>query len=192
MVGLIGLNLNQTKVFFASISSFNLLLTFVLLSFSWKDKTKKWYLFIAICFLFGIIAEWIGVHTGLLFGQYTYGPNLGFKVDGIPLIIGVNWVLLVFASQSLVRKWVKNPYLILLLSASMMTLLDVFIEPIAVDLDYWQWDNMVIPLYNYICWFFVSIPMHLLYHKMAFHRKSSLAENLFFVMALFFILLNVL
>ena len=46
-----------------------------------------------------MLTEAIGVNTGLLFGTYEYGANLGFKIFGVPLIIGVNWTVLIIQLQ---------------------------------------------------------------------------------------------
>jgi hypothetical protein len=37
--------------------------------------------------------EVLGVHTGIVFGEYVYGRGLGAPVLGVPPLIGFNWVL---------------------------------------------------------------------------------------------------
>ena len=48
-----------------------------------------------------MIAETIGVNFGILFGDYEYGENLGFKIFGVPFLIGINWIVLTFITGSL-------------------------------------------------------------------------------------------
>jgi putative membrane protein len=48
--------------------------------------------------MIGFITEWIGVNTGMLFGQYTYGSVMGWGLGGVPFTIGCNWFVVVYAS----------------------------------------------------------------------------------------------
>ena len=47
-----------------------------------------------LIFLIGMFSEFIGVNYGVIFGEYIYGNNLGFKLFGVPFLIGLNWVIL--------------------------------------------------------------------------------------------------
>ena len=47
-----------------------------------------------------MISEILGVNYGLIFGDYIYLDNLGYKVFGVPVIIGVNWIILTYISGS--------------------------------------------------------------------------------------------
>ena len=79
------------KSFFVGLSFFHLLLSFGILLLGRKTHTPTFWLFIGIAFATGMLVEWIGVHTGYLFGSYDYGTVLGPKLLGVPLIIGINW-----------------------------------------------------------------------------------------------------
>lgn len=41
-----------------------------------------------------MLAEILVVSYGIIFGNYKYGEILGYKVLGVPLIIGINWCIL--------------------------------------------------------------------------------------------------
>ena len=41
-----------------------------------------------------------------------------------------------------------------------MVLLDIMIEPVAIELDFWQWEGGNIPLQNYLMWFIVALFMN--------------------------------
>jgi putative membrane protein len=41
-----------------------------------------------------------------------------------------------------------------------MTALDYFVEPVAMALGFWHWENDVIPLQNYMMWFITSLVIH--------------------------------
>ncbi|MFT5778619.1 MAG: putative membrane protein [Crocinitomicaceae bacterium] len=137
----------------------------------------------------GFIIEWIGVHTGALFGEYCYQSALGFKILGIPLVIGLNWYCIVLASVSISNYLKVNIILKAIIAALLCTFLDVLIEPVAIKFGFWEWNSTEIPLYNYICWFifsFIFALVALRYLK----RPSKTATALFITWAVFFILLN--
>ena len=46
--------------------------------------------FSLITFVISMFFEIIGVATGLPFGSYSYGSNLGWKVFNVPIAIGMN------------------------------------------------------------------------------------------------------
>lgn len=45
-----------------------------------------------------LLVEVIGVATGRVFGVYRYGAVLGWKLAGVPFVIGFNWALTVLAA----------------------------------------------------------------------------------------------
>ena len=90
--GLIGI-LSGYEAWFVPKTPFNLMLMALLFVWIFPLNTRRKALLFAFIWVAGIGAEWIGVHTGYLFGSYSYGENLGPKIDGIPYLIGVNWAL---------------------------------------------------------------------------------------------------
>jgi putative membrane protein len=188
-VGTVGISLPAYRDLFLSLSFFNLLLSISIVLLARKQKFQQFLLFLFLCFLTGITVEIIGTKTGLLFGSYSYGANLGPKIYGVPIVIGFNWGILVVGSASFLNR-LKNVSLFskVVLSALLMTLFDVFMEPVAIASDFWSW-NGPIPLYNYICWFAVSLPLHYIYFRSGLVETNKVFEALFLIMSLFFILL---
>jgi putative membrane protein len=142
-----------------------------------------------IIFCGGFIIEWVGVHTGTLFGDYSYQSALGFKILGIPLVIGLNWYCIVLASVSIAHYLKVNTLLKAIIAALLCVFLDVLIEPVAIKYDFWDWSSNEIPLYNYLCWFifsFIFALVALRYLK----RSSKIATALFITWTVFFTLLN--
>ncbi len=190
-VGLVGLSMPTYREEFLPLSSFHLFLTYLVLYFGRKGKKDKFLLFSFLVFFVGLLVEAIGVNTGLLFGEYVYGKVLGAKIFGVPLIIGVNWVTMVVVCSTLVyglnrSLWVKS-----LLAATFMTALDVLIEPVAINLGYWTWQDDQIPLFNYLCWFVISLPMHYFYMKWELVENNKVAKAVFLLMCFFFLTLNI-
>jgi putative membrane protein len=145
---------------------------------------------LSIIFTIGFFIEVIGVKTGLLFGVYHYGDSLGLKWLNVPLVMGINWILLSLIGFGLVNKYFTNVIVKSSLAALLIVLLDILIEPIAIQLNYWTWQNNEIPLQNYIMWFIVSFTIQVIinYSKIKIDFKSSLL--MLALQLLFFSLLN--
>jgi putative membrane protein len=189
-VGLVGLSMPAYREQFLELSFMNLMLSFVVLIASRKEQMNRFLLFLGICFITGMAVEWIGIHTGLLFGDYQYGSNLGVKLAGVPLIIGVNWGVLSVSACTISELFRLKVIPSAILSAALMTGLDFLIEPVAIVSDYWTWNSSEIPFFNYLCWFLIAIPLHYVYFRWKLVEKNKVAIALFIILALFFIILN--
>lgn len=191
LVGLVGLLSSAYRSDFLKLSFMNLALSFIVLILGRKRNFKPFYWFLIICFFTGMFVEMIGIHTGILFGEYYYGENLGPKLNGVPYIIGINWGILSVGACSVVNRFYRgNIYVSVFFSALIMTLLDVLIEPVAIRSDYWHWITPSIPLKNYLSWFFISLPLHFLYFKWKLDEQNNVSIALFYILVAFFIILN--
>jgi putative membrane protein len=188
-VGFFGLQ-SASRAYFLSLSPLNLMLSFTCLLLSYSRLTYRLLLAILVVGITGFTAELIGVHTQLLFGEYHYGDNLGFKLAGIPLLIAVNWVMLSFSAIVIVVSLRTSVLVKALLSATLMTLLDFFIEPVAINSDFWSWADGIIPMYNYVCWFVLSFILHFWLLKREVVEQNTVGIGLYVVLVLFFGLLN--
>jgi len=71
------------------------------------------------------------------------------------------------------------------------TLFDWIMEPIAVELKFWQWlGDGTIPVFNYICWFFISAGLLLLLRLLPVNRQNQFAVHLLLIQSIFFIALR--
>ena len=191
VVGLAGLSIPVTRPVFLQIVPFHLLLMLVVIILSHHKLSSRFGIFILIIFWFGFIAEWIGVHKGWLFGNYAYGKTLGLKLFDIPLMIGVNWFLLVYAiGVTMQRIRLKSAFFRVITGATVLVLLDLIIEPVAIKFDYWQWNDSIIPLKNYACWFLVSAGMLYVFELFSFKKQSIAAPVLLITEFVFFGVLN--
>lgn len=188
-VGLIGLHTDY-RYYFLGLTPFNLLLSFACLYLSFRDYSLKKHVDILLVGIAGYVIEWIGVHTSILFGHYHYGSVLGYEIDGIPLIIALNWILLTFTSTTIVHKWKIPLVLKALIAGGLMTALDWIIEPVAIRYGFWSWSYHVIPPYNYGCWMIFSslFAYWVLSRKTVETNKVSI--GLFVILVLFFAILN--
>jgi len=175
-IGLIGLALPFAKPLFLYIVPFHLLLMLAVIVLNHKPMDARFLVFLFAIFPLGFAVEWTGIHTHRLFGDYIYGETLGFKLSGVPLIIGFNWFMLIYSAGVLMqRSRLKSFFLKALTGALLLTLLDVLIEPVAVRFDYWHWANSTIPFKNYASWFVLSFLMLLLFEAFRFKNQSMVA-----------------
>lgn len=188
-VGLWGLLFSGNPEYFQELTPLNLLLTNALLFSFHRHWSMAFLRFGAVVFAVGFLAEAVGVHTGLLFGNYSYGAALGPKLWEVPLLIGLNWLMLVYATGH-ISSFTRLPWpLKALLGALLMVLLDFFIEPVAMQYDFWQWRNGHIPASNYIGWFAVAFLLQLYFQKSRFSGTSKLAPAVYVVQLIFFVCL---
>jgi len=187
-VGTIGL-VSSFRETFLPLSFFNLLISFIILLLARFEHSKGFYIFVLVAFSIGMFSEWLGVHTGLIFGDYSYGENLGIKIGEVPLIIGVNWTMLVIISASLANTLVFAWYIKAIIASFLMLFLDFLIEPVAIVSDYWVW-NGEIPLSNYITWFVITLILQLIYFYFRLVETNKVAISLYGIQVLFFLILN--
>lgn len=140
----------------------------------------------------GYFVEVLGVWTGRVFGEYSYGEVLGLKLLNVPLLIGLNWAMLVFAigvpmARTTLPIWAK-----VLLSSVAMVALDLLIEPVAINLGFWSWEQVAVPLQNYIAWGGVSALFFTLFFTGSIKRENPVARYVLLAQVLFFAGLNVL
>lgn len=206
LVGLVGILVFKSELIINA-TPFNLLLSFALLIWTQELKNISFYIFATITFLVGYTVEVIGVNTGLLFGNYQYGSVLGPKVLNVPLLIGVNWFIIIFcagtslhlllskAIKKVANETKKPSKMLKALSlvtdgATLAVAFDWLMEPVAIKLQFWSWQNGDIPLFNYSCWFIISLLLLLLFHSLPFFKKNIFAVHLLLIQAMFFLILR--
>ena len=187
--GLVGL-LYIDKNLFASLPPLNLFISSTLLFVNQKSLKKKEIIIVFFIFLIGMIAEILGVNYGLIFGKYDYGENLGLKLLGVPLLIGLNWVVLTFICGSISNHFIKNKYLTIVVGIILMLIIDITLEPIAPILDYWEFSATIAPIQNYIGWAFTSLLTISIYQFYYSNKEFTFSINLFLAQLLFFVGFN--
>lgn len=187
--GMIGISYGN-KEFFLAFTPINLFISFVLLFINQVKLEKAELNAALIIFFIGMISEILGVNYGLIFGDYVYLDNLGFKVLGVPVLIGINWIILTFITGSMSSYIIKNKYIAALTGAILMILLDLIIEPVAPLLGFWIFDLPTVPLQNYIGWFVIGLTTQYIYHFNIERKEYSFSINLLLVNAVFFAFLN--
>jgi putative membrane protein len=141
----------------------------------------------AIIFFGSFFVELIGVHTSLIFGDYEYGKVLGFTVFGVPVTIGLTWLLVCMSAWHIVALNTKSLLQRFLLGGVLVVMFDLILEQFAVAYGLWSWHDNQVPLYNYICWLAVSLVWFFVLHKLTPKTIPSLyIVSIMPLMAVFF------
>ena len=187
--GVIGLHLPETREVFQQLIPFNLLLSVSLLLLFHQKWTTRFGVFCFVIFWAGYLVELLGVTTNVIFGPYHYDTALGFKIGGVPPLIGVNWLMLVYISGILVQDLGVNIWLRSALAAGAMVLLDLLIEPMAIRYDFWTWDTITggIPIQNFLAWYLVSLVMSYFFQREPGEKRNPIAVPLYLVQLFFFL-----
>lgn len=179
VAGAIGMA-TSAREWFIACTPYTLILMTILVVFSLKPLDKNLKIFIIFSSLVGFLAEWIGVNTGLLFGEYDYGEHFGVKIGNVPLLIGALWFTTVYAGIQAVKWWEEksgkklNSLLVALFGSMLITCYDIILEPAAIKLGYWTWKGSTVPIFNYFSWFIVSFLIIFLSEKYFKANKDAL------------------
>ena len=184
IIGVVGFHSECYLPYFKSLTPYNLLFTLLICFFylPWRPFVS---IFI-ILFSIGYGVEFLGVKTGLLFGNYEYGSTLGLKWNNVPLIIGVNWFVLSIGARGCANRITQNIFLQVLCASLFMVGLDYLIEPVAMKYDFWDWSQNKVPLQNYFMWLLVSLLMQVLLNKKSIQIPFPLAFTILISQFIFF------
>lgn len=129
----------------------------------------------------GLVAEAVGVATGVPFGDYAYAGTLGPQVLGVPVVVPAAWLMMAWptmlAGRSVVdllrRRFGPVPHWVAVpLAAWALTAWDLSLDPQMVAAGHWSWEHPApalpgipgIPLTNYAGWLLVSLVVHAVLH----------------------------
>ncbi len=127
-------------------------------------------LFVAVTAGGGLLAEAVGVATGLPFGDYAYAGSLGAKVLGVPLVIPLAWTMMAYPAYVVAGRLTSRRIPHGLLTGAALASWDLFLDPQMVDAGHWHWADPTpalpgvphVPISNYAGWLVVAAVMGLL------------------------------
>ncbi len=186
IAGIIGLLHPFTRPLFLALVPFNLVVTAGLLFMFHRDYRLSFVLFCLLAFAAGFAVEVAGVHTGLIFGSYSYGSTLGIRQWEVPLLIGLNWLVLIYCTGNITERMIPVSLARPFVGAALMVLLDLFIEPVAVRYGFWEWHSAQIPLRNYVGWYLTSLLLLTLFQALPFRKENQLAPWVYAMQLVFF------
>jgi len=193
LIGVVGLLIPATAAFFMMLTPLVLLMNFGLLLINQENKfSVKTMLVFSLILLAGFFIEIVGVQTGIIFGAYSYGKGLGWKLWDTPLIIGLNWLLLVYTTATITQKIKTNNIIRITLGAGMMLVYDLVMEQVAPNMDMWTWQGGSVPIENYIAWFVIAAIFHAMIQFTSIKIRNKLSETVLIAQFVFFVILFIL
>lgn len=182
------------RSFFMPFTPLNLLLMLLLLILNERVVDAPFIKACLVAISVGMASEMVGVNTGLLFGNYSYGNLFGRKLLGVPPLIGINWFCIVYSAYVVAGRvrlprqfgYFSNAFL----TASITTAFDWIMEPVAMKLGFWNWAGGHIPLFNYISWFVISFVVAMAFGLLNIERSNRFAPYFLFIQTIFFLFLR--
>lgn len=178
-----------TRSFFISIIWPSLLLVFGAIFYyhrNWNSKTICWFAFIAVS---SFLLEMYGVNTGKIFGEYQYDRGLGFQINGTPLIIGLNWLFLTYATHDIASVYFRKPVYRITGGAALMIFYDFIMEGVAPVMGMWHFTNAYPPASNFLAWLVASVIYHTGFEVLKIHTDNYPARMLYWIQSVFFIMI---
>jgi uncharacterized membrane protein len=136
---------------------------------AWAHRGPKWALtFLVVTAGGGLLAEAVGVRTGVPFGDYTYSSSLGPRLLDVPVVVPLAWTMIAYpvflAARRLTQRWTA------IVGALGLAGWDVFLDPQMVSDGRWHWSDPTpslpgidnVPLTNSLGWLAVSFVIMLL------------------------------
>ena len=188
VTGSIALFIPALETTVLALTPFNLLVTFFLFYWANNDFSINLIRTGIVIFFIGLFIEILGVNFKVIFGEYTYGETLGFKILKTPIIIGLNWLSLSLGCFGIASYIFKPKYLVVLGASFLMVFVDYIIEPIAMVLDFWYWKDDTVPVQNYVSWFLVSIIIQFIIFQSKVRLNFKICFALLFSQVLFMLI----
>lgn len=190
LVGAAGMQSHYREVFLL-LTPYLLIASVVLLYVFRKDRRDEYSWFSITCIFLGFFIEVAGTNTGKIFGEYSYGATLGTGFFKTPLVIGLNWFIITVTCGAVAEYFTKRILPKILIAAMIAVLIDILIEPAAISLGYWTWENGMPGPLNFFSWFVFSVVLQSIAVFFDVRFDSTPAWVLFFSNLLFFGIINV-
>lgn len=187
VVGLVLFMLPFTRSLFITLIPYSLLFVVGSLFYfhlRWNVPTIFFFAFIMVS---TFLLEMAGTSSGLIFGSYRYEYGLGVRVYHTPLIIGLNWLFLVYASRSLVERAFGKAFVRIIVAAGWMVAYDVVLEWVAPVMQMWRFETGYPPVRNFVVWFVTSLLFHTLYEYLPVGSPTPLAGKVLKIQIIFFV-----
>lgn len=121
-----------------------------------------------------LLAEIVGVHSGVPFGEYAYTGPLGPRLFGVPVIVALAWTMLAWPAALAARWLVAGRIARVLVGAWALAAADLFLDPQLVAGGYWTWRHPAphlpgvpdVPLTNLGGWLLVALALSALLQRL--------------------------
>jgi bisanhydrobacterioruberin hydratase len=190
VVGIAGMTIPFTTNFFIRLIPVVLMLSLAAsLAFHRQPWDVRTVALLSAIVILSWLIEAAGVATGLIFGHYSYGPALGVKLLDTPLLIGFNWLLLIYGTAAISELLPLNNAGKIASASLLMVAYDLILELAAPVLGMWQFEGGTAPLLNYISWFLVAFLFHTMLRISGIRIINRVAPVIFVIQFIFFMAL---
>jgi putative membrane protein len=191
-VGVFGIAGDKTREMFIMLTPLALIFSLAaIIAFHHPGNLKKEIIIFTAIFSVSFLIEALGVNTGRVFGNYTYGEGLWIKLLKTPLLIGINWVLLIYCT-AIISDGLSVPVFVkILISSALMVVYDIIMEQVAPEMKMWSFENGFVPVRNYIAWFILAALFQSLLKLAGIKIANRIAPFVFYVQVSFFLILAV-
>lgn len=185
--GAFGLTQGETRELYTSLTPLVLLSSlFILCIYDRSPKHIKALIYILSVVIVSFSVEFLGVATGVIFGEYGYGTSLGPKIAGTPLLIGINWIFLVYATAAIQAPLGRGVITTIVIPTLLMLGYDAIMEQVAPMMQMWSWEGGSVPLQNYLVWGALAGLFHTVKYWLRIDFRNRIAPFIFFIQILFF------
>jgi len=128
------------------------------------EGLKRTSLFFILTSVISYLLEEVGVRTGLVYGAYHYGAQLGPKLGSVPVLIPLAWFMMIYPSWVVSRMLLRgiDPSSVVglaaqaMVAALVMSAWDAVMDPGMASSGNWVWEHggayFGVPLRNYLGW----------------------------------------
>ena len=108
---------------------------------------------------------------------------------GVPLVIGLNWVVLTVSCGNIASYFFeKNKYLSIFIGSLLMLILDVIMEQVSGNIDFWYFNDESL-IFNYITWFLLGVCNQYFYQSLNYTKNLVISVNVYLSFIVFFLIL---
>ena len=171
------------------------ILLLILHSF-WTLSILRGLFLISLAGLTGLFFEIVGLKYGTFFGgQYIYNATMP-QIFGVPFMVVLYWALFIYTGYAITNSFVYwlnkdkpskfNRQLIMLVllilsDGIIVTLIDLFMDPIQVRAGAWTWlqggPYFGIPLGNFTGWFAVTVIVTTIFRLIEYFKPKKITVN---------------
>lgn len=189
-VGVAGILLPPSRELFIALTPSVLLLSFALiLYFHQPPLNSRSAAAFLLIYLVSFFVEVAGVKYGFIFGEYSYGEGLGVKLFDTPLLIGLNWLLLVYCTSVIAGKIPGTAIVRIIAASLLMVLYDFIMEHVAPGMKMWSFEGGYAPLRNYISWFLLAVLFQSGIRAARIEIVNRIAPLVFYCQGIFFLVI---
>ena len=129
---------------------------------SLRASGKPFAIWLVLAFVVTFVISALGASTGRIFGPFSYGATLGWRLFDTPLGFAFNWVLVLYAGAAFVQarlqgtSGVVGELIVAVCTGCLIMFYEWMLVPVASRLDFWHFDSGVPMARNYLAWFVIG------------------------------------